>query len=201
MDTCDETIPEDLLPLLSRLHEYVEEGIQEAHQYFESRRCRIDPWMFSHQVRFHVRNRLLGLPDLGLPCHHVRLAFSGIDLTYNTWRLKILKATIDGNIPGPGRSYSRQAFYNYNLFPDWQDEEDEEDEEIHLLIIWHVDEYYNFHFMELADPANREIIGRVPYPETLPPPSDQSTASQEQDLPELDLPEDLDIEETGSGEP
>lgn len=201
MYTRDEAMPEDLLPLLSRLHEYVEEGIQEAHQYFESHQCPIDPWMFSHQVRFHVRNRLIGLPDIGLPCHHVRLAFSGIDLTYHTWRLKVLKATTDGSIPGPGRSYSRQAFYNYNLFPEWEDEEDEADEETHFLIIWHVDEYYSFRFMELANPATREIIGMVPHPATLPHTSQQSTIFQEQDLPELDLPEDLDIEETGSGEP
>jgi hypothetical protein len=63
----DAALPEDLLPLLFPLHEYVEEGIQEAHQFFESRQWPIDPWMFSHRVRLYVRHQLGGCQIEGSP--------------------------------------------------------------------------------------------------------------------------------------
>jgi hypothetical protein len=193
----DEVLPEDLLPLLLPLHEYVEGAIQEAHQFFESRQWPVDPWMFCHQVRLYVRQQLFDLSSRGVTCEHVRLAFSGIELTYQGWRLKILKAERDGSIPGPGRSYAKQAYYNYNLFPD----DEEEEEPSHLVIIWHIDQHYNFLYTKLCDPSTGHVFGTIPHPVTLPHASQQPTTSQGQDLPQLDLPEDLNIEEAGSDQP
>jgi hypothetical protein len=115
-------------------------------------------------------------------------------LTFRDWKLQILKAEGDGSTPGPGNSDARQAYYHYNLFP----EDEKEEDQCHLVIIWHVDQYYNFLHMKLCDPSTGNVLGTIPYPVTLPRSSQQPTTSQGHDLLELDLPEDLDIEETGS---
>jgi hypothetical protein len=107
---------EKLTPLFPELYAGFESGIFEARDYFEVKHIATDLSVASMLIRLHVKDRLLkaGLKDVRLENH----SLCGLDFLYKDMHVRIWKSD-DHILPDPGRSRSRQSFYQYDLeFPD-----------------------------------------------------------------------------------
>jgi len=106
----------DLAPVLPELYAGFENGLFEARDYFDAKHIALDRSALSMLVRLHVKDRLLkaGLKDVTLENH----SLCGLHLVYKDIQVRIWKSE-DHNLPDPGPSHERQAFYQYSLdFPD-----------------------------------------------------------------------------------
>jgi len=107
---------EKLAPIFTELYAGFESGIFKAREYFEVEHIVTDLSVASMLIRLHVKDRLLkaGLKEVKLENH----SLCGLDFIYKDTHVRVWKSD-DHNLPDPGRSLARQAFYQYNLeFPD-----------------------------------------------------------------------------------
>ena len=191
-----EHLVESLAPMLAILYRLVEEGIDEARSFFDRHREPYTPWLFAHIVRWHICRRLDARDGITLPYTRNPLAFDGIEIMYEGYSLKVLKAD-EGELPGAG-TYAREAWYTGNLF-----EPDEIRVEVsNVAVLWDVNRYFRLTELMLAIPGSDEPPSLIPHPATLAQPQEPQVNTSSRELTEFEEPADLDIseEETGTEE-
>src|SRR5688500_343628 len=80
---------------------FLEGGSNEAFTYHEQHHDdQLDPWYFTHTVRRHLCRELDNIIAAGnVNFSRTPLPFSGVELTYGKYRVKVLKAGEDGALP------------------------------------------------------------------------------------------------------
>lgn len=107
-----------LSPILPELYAGFENGLFEARDYFNAKHIALDRSALSMLVRLHVKDRLAkaGLKEVTLE----NPSLCGLHFVYKDIQIRVWKSE-DHNLPDPGPSEQRQAFYQYSLgFPDGQ---------------------------------------------------------------------------------
>jgi hypothetical protein len=120
---------EELQPLPSKIHGFLQEAVPIALQHFEEWAPKkqngdptLDPHLFPHLIRWHVCRLLrqaeydATLTETGgesLPPDIRTMAMSGVEITHCGRKLKLWKSR-KGGLPLPGRSESRKAFLQEN---------------------------------------------------------------------------------------
>jgi len=146
----------DLDSLLNVLFGVMDSAVQQANDFFESRKEAVNRYLHPGLVRYHA----IGLlrqhgheakeesdePDL----EQLPLANNGIALSFRSYDLRVLKAFANQSPPAPGYSRRKQAFYGQQLRLGLSltDETDEAPvASLNLLVLWVVDS--NFRLREL----------------------------------------------------
>lgn len=146
-----ETVLGKLSGILPRIWSAVDFGTSEASEFFLSRGLEIDPWVASGLVRYFALGELGKLvpkdkqPDRINPINLETLPNNGIYMHYSGYHIRILKCS-SGGIPYPGRSNSRQAFYQqcFNFY----------DMGLNILILWDVTPPYTLNTLYIACPKD-----------------------------------------------
>jgi hypothetical protein len=193
----------ELSPLWPSIYIALEWGTQKARTYFDAEEVTIDRNLAPNIVRFQAKRALArdgheaheeeceDYALRSLPNNGLSLSFRG-DLLYH---LRILKAD-GGQLPIPGASKVKQAFWNQQLVFDYDASSAEEAlPSLNLLVLWETDVKYNLHKLFLACPKSgamtRESVEAYWIVE-IPHPS-ESTPNEPINPPDPDGPEDLDI--------
>lgn len=186
MEEAHERFLRRLWPLLSEVYAYVEGGVQDSFLYFEQRSTHIDPWLFSHQVRRHVCDKLDELMPSGVGFFRVPQPLSGVEIKYQRKTIKVFKAD-DGHIPAPGQSRRRREFYNKNLYGS----DVEVFDLISWTVVWDVDVAYNLNRIQLICPKATTNIwkpGSQRLAIDLPHPAEVDWLQESLDEAEIDDP-------------
>lgn len=105
--------PEEILEFLSmpirELHAGLDHGVSLAEIKMED--LGHDPWLYSHLVRFGARQYLESLypSDWALV---EGISNSGIHILKGPLKLRVMKATLSGTVPSPGKNEARRDFYS-----------------------------------------------------------------------------------------
>lgn len=165
--------PEDVLADLQRfltgmIEQALQFGIDEAHKYFEEAQAAIDPWFFSHIVRFQAKRWLKAndVEDWGFEVLEPPL--SGIWLQSRLYHLRIWKEDwgVDPVTQAeyariqPGHSGARHRFfYQPELeleFPDGAllNDDDFVPQRVKLVVVWALNKNRELGIFELACPRS-----------------------------------------------
>jgi hypothetical protein len=125
----DETL-NDLAWLHPEIYRGIEYGVFEAKTHFTTKQIIHDGAAFSTLVRLHAKNYLITKGLDAIDVEDVNL--TGLSLKLDGYQIKVWKAA-DSNLPVPGQSEPKQAFYQQTLF-----DGGERPEIIHLAVIWNV---------------------------------------------------------------
>lgn len=194
----------ELQPLSDQVFAAIESGIEIARDFFGTKKGRvIDPWLFSHLVRFGALEHLPGAIALDEDEADVKLKrnpMCGIELTRGTRVMRIWKRPNGDNgvfLQPPGESPTRQQFYTQpqHLFPG-----SEHLFASHLVYVWDLsgaafDLYLvkPIGFEAKWKPGEQEWWIRLEHPAKRLAPKTAFT-----ELDDVDLP--INLPETGSGD-
>lgn len=173
-----EDVYEETLGLLIRTHEVMERAIPEAKEFFGKQDKPVDVYLFNDLVRYYAK---LMLQDSGFAVEDYveefteyefkALANNGLSGKFNGHSFRIQKAD-HGSVPMPV-SMEKRSFYNQQLaLPlDAPDTEPSMKARHNILILWEVDNQYDFLRLRLVCPkavgAIRESL-EVHFNEPLP---------------------------------
>ena len=192
-------------PLLRLLYQLIEEGTAVAFSFFDGQPEPTfpDPYLYPAIVRWHITRGLDALDGTSVTYERTELPNNGVEVRYQGQRIKVFKSTPEGELPAPGLSLPRQAFYQPSLFG-------EDGESTNLVVMWEVDSSYNLNSVQLVRPSGdgtswktgqQEWAVRLPHPASFeaPPTIEESGDLDLQygDEDDLDI---LDIEDTGTEE-
>jgi hypothetical protein len=107
-----------LAPILQPLFGLLEAAAQQSYQHHDDRGAKsVDPWFFSHYVRWELWRGLDALRRAGeVDFFLARKPMSGIEVAYDGLRLKILRpGDDDDSLPDP-KSDQQRLFYSNNIF-------------------------------------------------------------------------------------
>ena len=192
-------------PLLILLYELIESGVAEAHTFFDSRNAAPDPWLFPHIVRWSICRQLDSLADTNITYERVELPNSGIEVRADGQRLRIFKATPDGELPAPGRSIARQDFYTPNLFGT---DADFFGTPSNLIVLWEADSAGHLIGIQLVCPMRDGAVSKpgqqmwavtITHPAMLQMPNSDLQSGADLNISDTTSNEDLDIEEESGG--
>lgn len=108
-----------LAPLLAILFALLEEGVAEAHEYFQQKKYSINRPAFAMLVRLSVFQKLeAATTTANLKCRVVKKANVGIGVRVPGATINIWKADKDGKLPPCGESSTRQSFYTQARLPE-----------------------------------------------------------------------------------
>lgn len=158
--TYEEIFPK-VTPLLITVNQAIEDAIPRAKGFFETQNKNIDRYLFPHLVRFFLKGQL-ETNDLSVKMEEEEepiteylfesLTNNGLIISYNGFRLKILKAD-NGKLPVP-YSDAKSKYYNQQLplisdFPN-------NSKTIcpNLIILWEINSNYDFYQLRLACPKS-----------------------------------------------
>src|SRR5262245_22052416 len=129
-----------LEPLIPPVFSALEDGVLRTDEILESQPSNSkgerpsDPHVRAAHIRMLAKQTL---DDSGRQCEFIReeLAFCGLLVSFDNFRIRILK-TGDGRLPGPGRSITRQRFFQQS-FDDYLELLGLDDSgEVNLVIYW-----------------------------------------------------------------
>jgi hypothetical protein len=199
----------ELAPLTDRLYEALEGATAISRSYFEDTiGAPVDRPLFPNLVRYHVK-RLLGAKG-----HEVRdeleyeqqsLPNNGLALRCARYGIRILKAH-DGDLPPPGPSKSKQAFYAQQLELPLVPEEYAHAEPIrlNLIILWDVEWNFSLSRLTLVCPRSGDVTHasvQTYWSVPIPHPGDRASVitpenefAEELDDLDISVPENADAE-------
>ncbi len=141
---------EDLSRLVPVIYDALESSLHYTREYFSERNQKVDPYLAPGLVRYNAKLYLRATGqsaedyfDLGT------MANNGLLLTYGRYRIRILKSD-DGDLPAPGPSKAKQAFYHQLplIFSSGKDDDDP----INLVAVWDVTSDYRLREISLVCP-------------------------------------------------
>jgi hypothetical protein len=200
-----------LEPLISPVFSALEDGVLRTDEILESLAPNSkgerppDPHVRAALIRMFAKQTL---DDSGRQCEFIReeLAFCGLLVIFDSFRIRVLK-TSDGCLPGPGRSITRQRFFQQS-FDDYLELQGlDESGEVNLIVYWRI-VGKNRIAATLACPKNGTDRGRWAefyWVEPIPHPATAAVLDADDVLDEEELLEDLpihllDLELTGTAE-
>jgi hypothetical protein len=159
-DSRPEHVLQALVPLWPPLYTALEWATQQTHAYFDAEGTPIDRHLASSLVRYQAKRALARLghdaqEDEGeayavqtLPNNGLSLSYRG-DLLYVS---RILKA-LEGQLPAPGASRVRQAFWQQQMLFDYDAPSAAElRPSLNLLVLWDTDTAYTLRRLSLVCP-------------------------------------------------
>lgn len=184
-----EQVLQDLSPLHPVLYRVLEQAVEEARAFFETRDEKNDVYLFPHVVRYCAL-RLLDAAnnrDVSYTLH--ALTNNGLQIECRGYLIRIWKAN-EGELPAPGSSLAKQAFYQQlTLFGP--------EPCLNLAVIWDVDGNYSLEKLFLVRPhgnGNPWQKGQVEWQISIPHPADTLVAE-----PHFSSrPEDIDLRRIAS---
>jgi hypothetical protein len=155
-----ETVCERLAPLLPKVYSAVDHGTSKVCEFFEKEAAGIvDCYLAPALVRYFALRELKKLDPNGKGEDDVALdniPNNGIYIHCGGYHIRILKSS-SGGPPYPGRSISRQEFYQQQIpFKFYE-------EGVNLLILWDVNPPYNLSTLYMACPKDSATY-REPIP-------------------------------------
>jgi len=169
-----------LSPILPEIYAGFENAVFEARDYFAAKSISLDRSALSMLIRLHVKDRLqkMGMTDVVLE----NPALCGLSFRHQDVCVRIWKSE-DHQLPDPGASKTRQAYYQYSLpFDDGKNYRK-------FVILWNLDG--GFHFtLWLVCPKNfdsetreSEVHWYAPIPDLALAITSETKVSRPSDLP------------------
>jgi len=152
-----ETVLNFLAPILPKIYSALDHGTSEVCEFFEKKALGIiDPYLAPNIVRYFALRELKKLDQNGKEedVNLDNIPNNGIYIHCGGYHIRILKSS-NGQLPFPGRSISRQEFYQQH-FKFYE-------EGVNLLILWDVNPPYNLSTMYIVCPKDVGIY-REPVP-------------------------------------
>jgi hypothetical protein len=148
-----------LAPLWSPLYTALEWATQQTRAYFEAEGAPIDRHLAPSLVRYQAKRQLARLghdaQEAGEAYAFQTLPNNGLSLSYRgdlLYVLRILKA-LEGQLPAPGVSRARQAFWHQQLIFDYATPSAAEMRpSLNLLVLWETDAAYTLRRLSLVCP-------------------------------------------------
>lgn len=190
------TVLEDISRLIPVIYDAFEASLNSTREYFEERNQAVDPYLAPSLVRYNTK---LYLREAGQTAEDIfdlgTMANNGLLLTYGKYKLRILKAD-DGDIPAPGPSKIKQAFYNQELPFVFSSGTEENDAPLNLVLVWDVANDYRLRGLSLVCPkagntSRSSVEKHWVWPLAMPI---FSTATPDVGGSDAGVPEDLPIE-------
>lgn len=173
-----EDIYAETVVLLIRVHEVMEQVIPSAKEFFVKQGKPVDTYLFNDLVRYYAKSILqdsgFAVEDDAEEVSEYKfkaLANNGLSGKFNRHPFRILKAD-QGNVPMP-TSWEKKGFYNQQLafLLDTPVIEPSRKMRHNILILWEVDNQYNFLRLRLACPKavgntreSLEVYFNIPLP-------------------------------------
>jgi hypothetical protein len=191
-----------LAPLWPPLYTALEWATQQARAYFDAEHTPIDRHLAPSLVRYQAKRYLARLghhareEDEGEAYAFQTLPNNGLSLSYrgdHLYVLRLLKA-LDGQLPAPGASRARQAFWHQQLLFDYDAPSAAElRPSLNLLVLWEADAAYTLWRLSLVCPKvgalTRESVAAY-WSIEIPHPAVARAAVTAADHP-LDVPTDI----------
>ena len=152
-----EVVCKDLEPLINDVYAALEDAPRLAKEkFFEPQELKIDPFLINDIIRFYVKRYLTKLQfDVTEDYEVDDLANNGLKVRYHGYHVRILKAD-NGQLPVPGISENKKAFYNQQLTLDSLDFNKSNDDHLrpNILLLWELTDDYDFKQMLVACPKS-----------------------------------------------
>lgn len=145
-----EDVRDRIAPILSVLHGLLEAGCQSAREFFEDRGHDLDPVLFPCLVR-HEFISILTNGEWGKVVDRTKIANNGLALRYRGVHIRILKADFAGDVPPPGKSKPKLAFFGQQLAFAFI-EAGEEPDIVNVILLWHTTKNHLLDHLSLACP-------------------------------------------------
>ena len=152
-----------LAPLWPPLYTALEWATQQTRAYFDAERVPVDRHLAPSLVRYQAKRYLARLghdvqEEAGEAYAFQTLPNNGLSLSYrgdHLYVLRILKA-LEGQLPAPGASRARQAFWQQQLLFDYDAPSAAElRPSLNLLVLWEADAAYTLRRLWLVCPESR----------------------------------------------
>jgi hypothetical protein len=149
-----------LTPLWSPLYTALEWATQQTRAYFETEGAPIDRHLAPSLVRYQAKRQLARLghnaqEEEGEAYAFQTLPNNGLSLSYrgdHLYVLRILKA-LEGQLPAPGASRARQAFWQQQMLFDYDVPSSAEMRpSLNLLVLWETDAAFTLRRLSLVCP-------------------------------------------------
>jgi hypothetical protein len=173
-----------LASLLPVVYSALEAATQSTREFFDREDRPIDSYLAPCLVRYYAKQHL---DSVGQSVEYDReeLSNNGLCLTYNNYLLRIWKSE-DGELPVPGQSRPRQAFFQQLPIAINNPEE-----QLNLAILWEVSSDYNLQRLLLSCPKAGDTTRAsveaywtipIPHPALSSPPQSQIDVNEVADL-------------------
>jgi hypothetical protein len=149
-----------LAPVWPPLYTALEWATQQTRAYFDAERVPVDRHLAPSLVRYQAKRSLARLghdvqEEAGEAYAFQTLPNNGLSLSYrgdHLYVLRILKA-LEGQLPAPGASRARQAFWQQQLLFDYDAPSAAElRPSLNLLVLWEADAGYTLRRLSLVCP-------------------------------------------------
>lgn len=149
----------DLQGAITTIWGALDSAMLEMKEFFDARDLPIDRSLAPNLIRYFVKRRLLSQGQVAedeesLDYEMQNLPNNGLCMEYGRYQLRILKSD-NGELPIPGQSKKRQAFWNQaqlNLYDNEQPTE--ELPSVNLIVLWDADSNYNLDSVSLICPKS-----------------------------------------------
>ncbi len=147
----------DLSGAVTTIWSGLDSAILETKEFFENRGVPIDRSLAPNLIRYFVKGRLNAQGKIAedeemLDYEMQNLPNNGLCMEYGRYQLRILKAD-NGELPIPGQSKKRQAFWNQEQLNLYDDEQPIETvPSVNLIVLWDADSSYNLDSVSLICP-------------------------------------------------
>ncbi len=147
----------DLSGAIATIWSALDSAILETKEFFEERGAPIDRSLAPNLIRYVVKRRLnaqgqIAEDEESLDYEMQTLPNNGLCMEYGRYQLRILKAD-NGELPIPGQSKKRQAFWNQAQLDLYDNEQPAQAvPSVNLIVLWDADSNYNFDSVSLICP-------------------------------------------------
>lgn len=152
----------DLSGPITSIWSALDSSILEMKEYFDGRDASIDRSLAPNLIRYLVKQRLIAQGQFAedeelLDYEMQNLPNNGLCMEYGRYQLRILKAD-NGELPIPGQSKKRQAFWNQQQLDLYADEQPSNTlPPVNLIVMWDADNKYNLDSVTLICPKTGGI--------------------------------------------
>lgn len=140
----------DLKAVVPIMWAALEVGTLRSREYFDGRGLDVDSFLFPNIVRFEAKLHLIAAGEDVFETEI--LSNNGLVMRHLEYQLRLLKSD-NGELPTPGRSKRKQAYYSQQL-EFFAPLVGEPLETVNLVVLWDVDSNWNLSCLELVYPKS-----------------------------------------------
>jgi hypothetical protein len=148
----------ELATILDILTDALNVGVGQANGFFADERQLPDTYLHPALVRWYAKRYLNDAgtsvsDDMDAEFSRDELANNGLLVSYRDVQIRVLKSD-DGELPVPGRSRVKQAFYNQQLAFRFTPDGETSTFRLNLVLLWDVDHNFNLSSLVLVMPGS-----------------------------------------------
>ncbi|MCL5883777.1 MAG: hypothetical protein M1377_00215 [Deltaproteobacteria bacterium] len=148
-----QAVLEDLSRLVPVIYDALEASLNYTREYFDEHNQGIDPYLAPALVRYNVKLYLRAAGQTAEDFFDLdTMANNGLLLTNGRYKIRILKSD-DGDLPPPGPSKAKQAFY-HQLPLVFSSKTEDDDAPLNLVVVWDVTSDYRLRGLSLVCPKS-----------------------------------------------